>query len=207
MAEIEQFVIVPPITIGELTDVPAPGSGISAAWAQEVSGRVRHRFANIAARDAQWPAATAGAGAQCVTLNDNRTYTSDGTIWRYPPGTVLANATAVGADANVGGGAVTQDVITVSQVFTVPVTVTVSAAGWYGFGGVGFTCSWDIAALNTGGVLISRGNLVTDATWKQATLQATWIVVPNVDSGFKMRWSKDNGQIWRGATAAYLVTA
>lgn len=59
----------PPIAIGELVDVPAPGSGVKSAWSQEVTNRIVHRFATAAARDAQWPAATAGRGAVCVTLD------------------------------------------------------------------------------------------------------------------------------------------
>jgi hypothetical protein len=56
----------PPITIGELADVPAPGSGIKSAWSQEVTNRIVHRFATTAERDTKWPAATAGTGAFCV---------------------------------------------------------------------------------------------------------------------------------------------
>lgn len=41
--------LVPPITIGELTNVPAPGSQIAAAWAQDVSSRVVQRFPTTAA--------------------------------------------------------------------------------------------------------------------------------------------------------------
>lgn len=58
----------PPITIGELADVPAPGAPVYSPWAQEISNRVIQRFATVAARDAAWPAATAGNGAVCVVL-------------------------------------------------------------------------------------------------------------------------------------------
>lgn len=57
-------------TIGELTNVPQPGSAVQSAWAQDVSGRVLHRFANFAALNA-WDAP---AGAHAVTLDD-------GMIW------------------------------------------------------------------------------------------------------------------------------
>lgn len=43
---------LPPITIGELTNVPRPESGIRAAWAQAVSSRIIHRFASFAAMTA-----------------------------------------------------------------------------------------------------------------------------------------------------------
>jgi hypothetical protein len=45
---------VPPITLGELTNVPAPGAEIDAAWAQDLTKMAVHRFANAAARDAAW---------------------------------------------------------------------------------------------------------------------------------------------------------
>jgi hypothetical protein len=51
----------PPVTIGELTDVPAPGSAIASAWAQEVTNRIVHRFATKAALDA-WAAANGSVG-------------------------------------------------------------------------------------------------------------------------------------------------
>lgn len=57
----------PPITIGELTDVPAPGSGVKSSWHQEITNRIPHRFATAAARNTSWPAATAGLGALSVT--------------------------------------------------------------------------------------------------------------------------------------------
>lgn len=72
---------VPPVTIGELTDVPTPGSPIASAWAQEVTRRAVHRFATKAALDAGWPAATAGNAALAITTDRNRLYMSDGTVW------------------------------------------------------------------------------------------------------------------------------
>jgi hypothetical protein len=45
-----------PITIGELTDVPAPQSPVNAQFHQEVANRIIHRFPNVAAMNA-WAAA------------------------------------------------------------------------------------------------------------------------------------------------------
>jgi hypothetical protein len=47
---------VTPVVIGELTDVPAPGSLVASKWAQEVSSRLIQRFATAAARTAAWAA-------------------------------------------------------------------------------------------------------------------------------------------------------
>lgn len=68
------------VTIGELTDVPDPGSPIGSAWAQEVSKRVVQRFPTISALVAAWPAATAGVGALAVVTNVNHPvlYVSNG---------------------------------------------------------------------------------------------------------------------------------
>lgn len=49
---VEPLALTPPITIGELTNVPAPGSQIAAQWAQDASARVVHVFATKAALDA-----------------------------------------------------------------------------------------------------------------------------------------------------------
>jgi len=90
----------PPVTIGELTDVPAPGSAILSAWTQEVTRRSMHRFATIAARDAAYPAAGAGDGAIC--------YTADfGLMW-----TVIAG---VWVAASPGRGRVAANVVTAAQ--------------------------------------------------------------------------------------------
>jgi hypothetical protein len=46
----------PPITIGAFANVPAPGSAILSAWSQDVTRRVIHGFATVAAMKA-WAAA------------------------------------------------------------------------------------------------------------------------------------------------------
>jgi hypothetical protein len=89
-----------PITIGELTDVPAPGSPIASQWAQEVTRRSLHRFASIAARDAAYPAAGAGQGAQCVVAQI--VYVSNGANWLPIPNYLMG---VVVLGANVGNAA------------------------------------------------------------------------------------------------------
>lgn len=84
----------PPVTIGELADVPAPGSAILSAWTQEVSRRIVHRFATVAARDAAYPAALAGPGAVSYTFDT-------GTVWAVNgAGTAWA---AIGWATRMGG--------------------------------------------------------------------------------------------------------
>jgi hypothetical protein len=69
----------PPIIIGELHDVPAADSPIASSWAQEASRRIVHRFVDATARDAAYPAGTAGVGAVCEAANV--LYLSNGTTW------------------------------------------------------------------------------------------------------------------------------
>jgi hypothetical protein len=76
---------VPPITVGELTTVPAPGAPIASQWANDVTRRAVHRFANVAARDSAYPAASSGTGAVCVT-------TDTGTFWEVIAGAWVAVA-------------------------------------------------------------------------------------------------------------------
>lgn len=69
----------PPIVVGELTDVPAPGSPIASAWSQEVSNRIVHRFATKAALDG-WAAAN-GSRAVVVVAGAVRDYLRSANVW------------------------------------------------------------------------------------------------------------------------------
>jgi hypothetical protein len=90
---------VPPITIGELTDVPTPGAPIASQWAQEVTRRSLHRFASIAARDSAYPASSAGQGAECVVAQI--VYVSNGANWIAVPN-YLVGAVALGSNVAPG---------------------------------------------------------------------------------------------------------
>lgn len=68
---VEPAALVPPLTIGELTDVPAPGSQLAAAWAQEISSRIVQRFPTAAALQA-WAAPPGAFAVQ----------TDTGVLWR-----------------------------------------------------------------------------------------------------------------------------
>jgi hypothetical protein len=69
------------VTIGEITDVPDPGSPLASAWAQEITKRIVQRFTTVTQRDTLWPAATAGEGAICYVAATDVLYTSNGTAW------------------------------------------------------------------------------------------------------------------------------
>jgi hypothetical protein len=59
-------------TIGELTNVPEPGAGVTSPWAQDTTNRIVHRFASFAALNA-W---AAGDGAQAVVAPASNQYGS-----------------------------------------------------------------------------------------------------------------------------------
>lgn len=71
----------PPIPIGELTNVPAPGSRVNADFHQAIANRVIQRFATFQERDNKWPAATAGNGAMCYLTGFRQLMICDGTGW------------------------------------------------------------------------------------------------------------------------------
>lgn len=102
--------LTPPITIGELTNVPAPGSQLAAEWAQDVSSRTVQRFPNIAALKA-W-VAPVGVHAVDVATGVEWRRTAAGwsqvTPWTTsvagiatPPGTSTPLGTFTLATANV----------------------------------------------------------------------------------------------------------
>ena len=70
-------VVVPPITVGSLTNVPVPGGQIAAQWAQDVSSIALHRFASKASLDA-W---AAPAGAYAVTSDTSTLWRRVGGAW------------------------------------------------------------------------------------------------------------------------------
>lgn len=74
---VEPLAANPPITIGELADVPAPGSAILSAWTQEVSNRIVHRFATKVLLDG-WAAADGSFG---YVSGEHRYYLRDGGAW------------------------------------------------------------------------------------------------------------------------------
>ena len=66
----------PPITVGELIDVPAPESPINAQFHQEVANRVVHRFATVALMNA-WAAANGSLAFVSPTH-----YARSGGVWQ-----------------------------------------------------------------------------------------------------------------------------
>jgi hypothetical protein len=100
----------PPIIVGELVDVPAPGSSVLSAFHVEVANRVVQRFATVTDRDTKWPAATAGKGAVAVVLSNLGVYVSDGAAWQaFGPMGYVAHAAAVTPFTTTGTHTTAQD--------------------------------------------------------------------------------------------------
>lgn len=100
----------PPITIGELVDVPAPGSGVKSQWCQEITNRIHHRFATPAARLAAFtapnPVATKGQASYLTTgAATEGPEWFNGVAWRRPwnmPWGIIASSTNVAGQAGIG---------------------------------------------------------------------------------------------------------
>jgi hypothetical protein len=77
-ARLNPLATTPPITIGSLNNVPAPGAALQAQWAQDVTGLAVHRFANLAAINA-W--ASAPNGALAVAVDTSVVWRRVGGVW------------------------------------------------------------------------------------------------------------------------------
>ena len=134
----------PPITIGELIDVPAAGSPIGSAWAQEATNRIVHRFANSATRDAQFTNRLTGVLA--YSIDTRRLCMWDGVGWlilsEYPtvvpagsPNTIVwphsngASSTKVGASGWTSNTTVAGQYVRAAGLCHTIVDVTMGTAG------------------------------------------------------------------------------
>lgn len=91
----------PPIRVGSLPDVPAPGSAIASHWAQAASAMVAHVFPTAADRAALWPNPPAGAVSTAMDRNYLERY--NGLTWVRVGGT-LSFQPAYSAPAGAGSG-------------------------------------------------------------------------------------------------------
>lgn len=90
----------PPITVGELNDVPAPLSPVNAQFHQEVANRIIHRFVTEAALIA-WAAAN---GSMAYVTSNNTHYARRAGSWwplTYQANLDQANANLINAINNV----------------------------------------------------------------------------------------------------------
>lgn len=87
----------PPITVGELVDVPAPGSEIDAQFHQEVAHRICHRFASTTAMNA-W--AAANGSLAFVTANSTHYQRVSG-AWKALAGTAYVDSKVAAVQAEL----------------------------------------------------------------------------------------------------------
>lgn len=96
----------PPVQIGELLDVPAPGSGVKSAWCQEITNRIHHRFATPAARATAFPAPQVGQASYLTAADASHGPEYwDGVAWRKPwnvPWGVMGSSTIVTDQVGIG---------------------------------------------------------------------------------------------------------
>jgi hypothetical protein len=131
----------PPIVIGELADVPAPGSGVKSAWCQEVTNRIHHRFATPAARATAFPAPAIGQASYLTAADATQgPEYFDGIAWRKPwnlPWGLVAPPAVMNVDATNFGA-------TLLDIPGATITFPVIAGRWY-------EASWVISTTNTAG--------------------------------------------------------
>jgi hypothetical protein len=77
-----------PITIGSLSNVPAPGDPIRSPWAQDVTNLAVHHFASVAALKAAWPVPPDGAVAWIV--DESAFCIGKAGTWRYYSRTIAS---------------------------------------------------------------------------------------------------------------------
>jgi hypothetical protein len=215
----------PPISWGELHDVPAPGSSIASPWAQDVTHRIAHRFATTTDRDTNYPAGGAGGGAVCYVAATAAMYMSDGSIWHQlarqaAADTITAATRRMGCE--VGGAAgstgpgnfVTLSFITVYQDTdglysgSTPDKITINAAGIWG---VTLNIAFSGGLDGTGNVdLMVNGSLLQSAAgkWKTGSGSVTMIrpLSPGTTIGGRfytdanspvVNWSSTTLDCWR----------
>jgi hypothetical protein len=198
---------VPPIRIGEITDVPTPGSPIASAWSQEVTNRITQRFAPVAARYSQWPAATAGNGAVCVTLDTYTRWLSNGTVWRTDHNGVLNSQTFAVGDTNWAGGAL-RDVLFGNYTPPMACTIAVTGVAYFGFAGAAISGAVELVRLSDGVVVATGAHLTAPAgLFALGVVNGAWTGAAGVESGFKIRVNTAAGSQYYNATANLLATA
>ena len=191
-----------------LTPNVVDGQIILASWGNAIRDRTIQRFATPAERDALWPAATAGAGAYCVTVDTLTVWVSSGTVWRRPPGaTYLSQSYSVG-ETNWAGGAL-RDILFGN--FTPPIAtmVTVTTAVYWGFAGAAIGAQVDLVRLTDATVAATVTHLASPAGAYGLAVRtaATWPGAVGAESGFKVRINAGAGSQYYTATASALVTA
>lgn len=162
---------VAPITVGELTDVPAPGSPIAAQWAAEVSNRIVHRFANYTAVNA-WAAAN---GSFAVALDTGQIWERKAGIWIPLRGSMVTTdyQTIPNIAANSPG---TRDLVTVFAGQVVPYPVRVMVVANVLAGSTAGAASFGADFVNNAGVVIAQSTGPTfDTALYWAPMPVLWI--------------------------------
>jgi hypothetical protein len=192
----------PPITIAPFTNVPAPGSAIQSAWAQDitnyVAGRVLPYYATTTARDDPSTGLVGAArrvGSACIvgtatgtTTGMPRVYTWDGSTWQLQSWWAggSGGATRPGVELSLAG-----PISNVTNTDLTSWTEVRDPDGWYpgagttltvpaGMGGlyaVTFSGIWStIPGTSSGGSLVVNGTGVAGcASSPQYTFAATYV--------------------------------
>lgn len=177
-----------PITVGALTNVPAPNDPIRSPWAQQASGYVVHPFASLAALNANWGSAPNGSIA--LALDTGIVYTRRAGVWRPPPGTVISNSAAQQGDiAFTTAGLRDLFVFGPGVTYNYPTLVTFSVAVYFGFASGQSQAQIDLVAMATGASVATSagGTYAAAAQYQTLALMAAWSIPAGADASGKCR--------------------
>jgi hypothetical protein len=181
----------PPVTIGELTDVPAPGSPIASAWAQEVTNRIVHRFPTTAALNA-WAAAP---GSRAYVTADDRFYAR---VAGPPAAWVREGPTAI-ALINLTNSNQTLTTAPLDLCSPLPFTVVAghiySARCWAVLGNVSVAALATLTLTDAAGALIrqSQASCTVVGAYTSIMLEDVWTAGANATLQRKVRASLSAG--------------
>lgn len=177
------------ITVGALTNVPAPNDPIRSPWAQQVSAYAVHPFASASALNTQWPAAPDGSMA--VTTDTGIVWERRGGIWRPIPGQVLAEAEASGTQQNFTSAGLRDMYFSALPTVPYPTIVTANGVMWFGAGAGVVTAAADITRLNDGSSQPITGGLSAGmqcpAGYAPLPMVWSWTVAAGANPNYKTR--------------------
>jgi hypothetical protein len=181
----------PPVQIGELTNVPAPGSGVGSSYHQSIAARVMGRFATAAARTSAWAASIAppAKGTPSYLATGNETEGPeywDGVAWRRPWNMPWGVVAQIGGNTQLTGIGATETALLTSPAFAAPGgrRYRITANGTWGNTEVSNQARMTIRRdAGTAGFAVSTGPLIT-AGVANSLYGASWVAydVPPVNA-------------------------
>ena len=157
-----------------------------------VQTQVVARFATVAARDAAWPAATAGAGAVCVTTDTGTLWTVVGALWVPRAGGRVASGYAAYPQTALVGN--TPILAQTPPILPYATRMFVAANGYAG-SDTGTMDGITIAVQSTPAYTSPPGVGSTAGRFGHAAIHHSWVVAANASPNFALavNWITTSG--------------